>query len=116
MGKEPSNYREQLSVRNCTPGESIYPDFCYCWVRTFEVGSARVAETDAIKAHLGITRRTSVYWQKQPEAFWSDHGVVEECDVYWNIAGYVDGQVIKAGGELAEAYRAWMKPTKLSNE
>lgn len=83
----------------------------------FEVGTARVAETKTIRAHLDIVRRTSVYWQKQQEAFYSDHGVLENSDVYWKkIAGYVDGQRIKAAGELAEAHRTWMKPTKSNDE
>jgi hypothetical protein len=83
-------------------------------VRIFEADSTQVAETKAIKADLDVIRRTYVYWQKLHKTVWSEPVVLETSDEYWKKSPtYVDEKLIEAGGKLKEAYRAWMKPTKV---
>jgi hypothetical protein len=94
--------------------QSTYVGFGYSWVRIFEADSARVAESKAMKADLDVVGRTYVYWQKLHKAVWSEPVVLETSDEYWKKSPtYVDEKLIEAGGKLREAYRAWMKPTKV---
>jgi hypothetical protein len=84
------------------------------WVRVFEVGSARIAEAEAIKANIDMAGKTYSYWTRVQKAVWSEPTVLELCSLSWKEAvSTVDMELVKAKEKFAEAHITWMKPTRI---
>ncbi len=92
----------------------ICTNFGHSWVRVFEVGSARVAEAEAIKAGIDMAGKKYVYWKRVQKAVWSEPIVLEFCSLSWKEAlNTVDKELVEAKEKFTEAFTTWMKPTKI---
>jgi hypothetical protein len=92
----------------------ICTNFGRSWVRVFEVGFARIAEAADIKADIDTVGKIYAYWKRVQMAIWSEPIVLESCNLSWKEAvGSVDKEVLEVKKKFADAYIAWMKPTKI---